>query len=188
MEDCSGYKPHYASDYKLKVNIYDGVAGHSELVIAPDLIFSYGIYDKHNMINSVKGTQGRLLLIYNEKKWYKYDADKNGNRTRTEYTFYLSKSNFINVVIYYVIVVLQSEIVPSKLGYVDKCVVKEGRYATYKLFECNCATIIRDALLFGAPEVVLKACYMSGLSFWEFTEVYKPSFLKLYIEAIGKYC
>lgn len=43
-------------------------------------------------------------------------------------------------------------------------------------------------VVFAVPEVVLRACYMSGLSFSGFTEVFKPSLLKPYVEAIGKYC
>ena len=43
-------------------------------------------------------------------------------------------------------------------------------------------------VVFAVPEVVLRACYMSGLSFSGFTEVYKPSLLKHYVEAIVKYC
>ncbi len=43
-------------------------------------------------------------------------------------------------------------------------------------------------VVFAVPEVILRACYMSGLSFSGFTEVFKPSLLKPYVEAIGKYC
>ena len=185
--DYDGYNAHDGSDYKVRVNIYNGVAGHSELVIARNMICSYGIYGEHSLIDNVAGTQGRLLLIYNEYKWYLYDKEQN-NRGRTGYTFYLSKSNYIKVLIYYIAIILQSDIEPSDLGYIDKCTVKEGKYTTYKVLETNCTTIIRDALLFGAPEVVLRACYMSGLSFSGFTEVFKPSLLKPYVEAIGKYC
>lgn len=43
-------------------------------------------------------------------------------------------------------------------------------------------------VVFTVPEVVLRACYMSELSFSGFTEVFKPSLLKRYVEAIVKYC
>ena len=64
-------------------------------------------------------------------------------------------------------------------------VIKNGRIIDYTE---NYKNSKKDRALFAAPEVVLRACYMSGLSFSGFTEVYKPSLLKHYVEAIGKYC
>lgn len=159
-----------------------------EIVLAPDLIFSYGIYDNHNMIDPVKGTQGRLLVVFNEAKWYEYDRENNDDRARTPYTFYLSREEYLGLLIFYITIVAQSDIKHSKYDYIEKCVVKTGKYVTYKLFECNCTTIIRDALLTVAPGSVLRACYMSGLNFSGFTKVYVPSMFGLYMKAMAEYC
>ena len=186
--DYTGNKFLDNSAKAVKVNVYEGFIGHSEIVLSKDLIFSYGIYHDYNRIDSLKGTQGTMLIIYNEVKWYQYDRQNNDNRTRVPYTFYLDEDQYIALLIFYMSFIFLSDIEESSLGYIDKCKMTSGPYSEYRLLSCNCTTVIRDALLFAASGKVLRACYMGGLSFPNFAKVYKPDSLMPYMDAMSKYC
>ncbi|MDE6019825.1 MAG: hypothetical protein K2H01_02345, partial [Ruminococcus sp.] len=192
--DSKGYSSRAIDTRLVRINIYSGAMGHADLAVADDLIFSYGAYkyyiggwwNPEKWYKAIKGIDNGVLFIsYNSKQWYKRETtDK--NRNRTEYSFVLDRNEYINLIIFYIAIMFESNIEEPKELDATRCKVISGKYQYYKLNECNCSTVIVDALWFAAPGKVMSACYMEGLNIKTFLNVVTPKGLGVFARALSK--
>ena len=179
--DPTGKKP--AQRPIVKISVYDGPIGHAEIRLGL-FVFSYGVYASYNNLQRIIGCPATMVVVVNPYAWYKYDAQTNGNRKRTDISINVTQTEYMLLYIFYLFVVANSSKIEEKNnGDWILCRLTNSPYATYRLATTNCVTVILDALSLAMPVKYYKAMNLYYVKYQ--LPVIHPKHLKLFAYALA---
>ena len=153
--DPSGKRPEQRPI--VKISVYDGPIGHAEIRLGL-FVFSYGVYANYNNLQRIIGCPATMVVVVNPYAWYKYDAQTNGNRKRTDISINVTQTEYMLLYVFYLLVAAYSSEQEEKNdGDWVLCRLTNSSYETYRLATTNCVTVILDALSLAMPAKYYKA-------------------------------